>query len=181
MSLNLFINWIKEMHLQSCCFAHTLITFRRSRCHCRHGDSCLSSILEREKPWIWSRDVLQKKTEKNVKARYLGDFSCNLSRHFTVKKVQKKCLVPNSSVAADVARSRIKLYFLGRLVQQKSSVQRKWESASWSYSGWIHLIHGGLVVFTADLSKSTDQLRDQPERDWRRDWSPAVCPSLPYQ
>ena len=79
--------------------------------------------------------------------------------------MQKNCLLPNSSVAADVARSRIKLNFLRRLVQLESSVQRKSASAKWSYFGWIHLIHGGLAVFTADLGKSTEQLRDQPERD----------------
>ena len=73
--------------------------------------------------------------------------------------------MPNSSVAADVARSRIKLNFLRRLVELESSVQRKSASASWSYFGWIHLIHGGLAASTADLSKSTEQLRDQPERD----------------
>ena len=45
------------------------IAFRRSRCRCRNGDGCLRSILEREKPWIWSRDVgvLQKKPEKMLK------------------------------------------------------------------------------------------------------------------
>ena len=124
---------------------------------------------------------LTKEDKKKCKARYLGDLSWNFPRHFTVKKCKKNCLVPNLSVAANAARTRIKLYFLRRLVQLKSSVWRKSASASWSYFGWIHLMHGGLAAFTADLSKSTEQLRDQPERDWRRDWSPAVCPSLPYQ
>ena len=77
------------------------------------------------------RCCLTKEDKKNVKARYLGDFSWNFPRHFTVKKCKKNCLVPNLSVAANAARTRIKLYFLRRLVQLKSSVWRKSESASW--------------------------------------------------
>ena len=127
------------------------------------------------------RSCLTKEDKKNVTARYLGDFSWNFPRHFTVKKCKKNCLVPNLSVAANAARTRIKLYFLRRLVQLKSSVWRKSESASWELF-WVDSCNPrDLAAFTADLGKSTDQLRDQPERDWRRDWSPAACPSLPYQ